>query len=779
MRSKVAVAAALACLLACALPQGAGAAPANFAGASGNGKVVYFTTSEKLVLGDTDGKLDVYERSFDPIVGSYVTRVVSTGPIGGNDAFDAFYGGVSADGSKAFFATEERLVSGDLDRAEDVYRRDIETGVTALATVGAASCVPACGNGNSGAVFFDTSADGSRVNFVTAERLATADTDIAADIYERNLATGTTTLVSRGSESCAPVCGNGSNDALFQGASTDGVKIYFATTESLDLEDADELGDLYERDLETESTTLISRSAPGACPAAVDCTPAFGGATADGSHVFFETNERIGDGDSDSASDVYDWSEGAISLVSSGPTGGSGTANATYEGNGAGGGSVFFETAESLVATDTDSSRDVYMRAAGTTTLVSIGPDGGNADLSATFAKVSTDGTTVLFNTAEVLTSVDGDAEIDIYSRSAGDTTLVSTADGAGDGLFDASFAGASADAARVFFETGEPLLEEDADTRPDIYLRAEGTTELISTGPVGQNGSFSPNLSDVSADGSHAIFITEERLTEGDLDTERDVYDRAPAGTLLVSIGNLLQLGPPTPALTATNPASPNPSTRPAVLGQSEAGTSIKIYSTPDCSGVPVGTGSAAELGGAGIPVTVEADATTVMRATATDANGDTSACSSSSVSYRQAPEPPPGGGEEGGGDPGGGDPGSGSTGGGSGSTGGKRPGGGGGGGGGGDRGGSQAVAPRTKVTFAPLFKTRLRRPTIGFADITEQEGTAFFCKVDKQRWRSCRSPVRLKKLSFGRHVFRVKGFNSGIWEAKPAVRRFQVVRR
>jgi hypothetical protein len=778
MRSKVAVAAALACLLACALPQGAGAAPANFAGASSDGKVVYFTTNEKLVLGDTDGKLDVYERSFDPIVGSYVTRVVSTGPVGGNDAFDAFFGGASADGSKAFFSTEERLVSGDLDRAEDVYRRDIETGVTVLVTVGAASCVPTCGNGNSGAVFFDASADGSRVDFVTAERLATADTDIAADVYERNLSTGATALVSRGGEACAPVCGNGSNDALFQGASADGAKVYFATTESLDPEDSDELGDLYERDLGAETTSLISRSGPGACPVAVDCTPAFGGATADGSHVFFETNERISGGDSDSASDIYDWSGGTASLVSLGPAGGNGTANATYEGNGAGGAAVFFETAESLVPADIDSSRDVYMRADAATTLVSVGPDGGDVDLPATFAKVSADGTTVLFNTAEALISGDEDTQVDVYSRFGGDTTLVSAGEVAGDGPFDASFAGASADAARAYFETSEPLAEEDADTHPDIYLRAEGATELVSTGPIGQSGSFSPNLSDVSADGSHAIFITEERLTEGDLDTERDVYDRAPAGTLLVSVGNLLQLGPPTPALTGTNPASPNPSTKPSVLGQAEAGTSIKIYYTPDCSGVPVGTGSAGELSGAGIPVAVEAETTTVMRATATDANGDTSACSSSSVSYRQAPEPPPGG-EGGGGNPGGGDPGGGSTGGGPGSTGGKRPGGGGGKGGDGNGGGRQAVTPRTKVTFAPLFKTRSRRPTIGFADATEQEGTVFFCREDKKRWRSCRSPVRLKKLSYGRHVFRVKGFNSGLWEAKPALRRFQVVRR
>lgn len=737
-------------------------APANYAGTSADGKVVFFTTTEKLVPGDTDTRLDVYERSYDASLESYVTREVSTGPTGGNDAFEASYDGASSDGTKVFFSTSESLVSADTDRSEDIYMRDLTTGTTTLVSA-AGSCGP-CGNGTGAAIFFDASSDGSRVDFVTSERLSGADEDGSVDVYQRNLTTNATTLVSQGS--CSISCGNGNADALFQGASADGTKVFFATTEALANADTDNLGDIYQRDLATETTTLVTPA--GTCPPSADCTPAFAGVSGDGSHVFFETNERLEGADTDNVSDLYEWSNGTVSLLSIGPAGGNGPANATYKANAANGSAVFFETSEKLTVADTDSAVDVYERAGGETTLVSS----GTANLPASFDKASADGATVIFGTAESLSAEDGDEAVDVYSRSGGVTTLISTAPGTGNGAFNVGYAGASDDATHVFFETSEPLLPQDTDNRGDIYERFAGATKLVSTGPVGNNGPFDPNLSDVSSNGAHAFFITEERLTEGDLDTERDVYDFSASGTLLVSVGNFLQLGPPTPALTGTNPPSPNASTAPAVIGQAEEGTSIKIYATSDCSGATVGAGTPLELATSGITIPVEAGTTTTFHATATDANGDTSACSSSSVTYRQAAETPPPTEEGGGvtGETGGG----GSTGGG---TSGEKPAAGKGSGGG--RSSSGAVAPQTKVTFAPLFKTRARRPVIGFVDATGQEGTSFMCRVDRQPWRKCASPFRLKKLSLGPHSARIKGVNSGIWESKPVVRKFKVVRR
>jgi Bacterial Ig domain len=85
----------------------------------------------------------------------------------------------------------------------------------------------------------------------------------------------------------------------------------------------------------------------------------------------------------------------------------------------------------------------------------------------------------------------------------------------------------------------------------------------------------------------------------------------------------------PVAPQLTGTDPASPSPSGTPRIRGAAEAGSTVRVYAGPSCAGAPVGTGSAAELGSPGIAVAVAEGATATFSATATDAAGNTSACS------------------------------------------------------------------------------------------------------------------------------------------------------
>src|SRR5262249_1812823 len=151
---------------------------------------------------------------------------------------------------------------------------------------------------------------GERLFFATTEKLAAGDNDSALDVYMRNLASGKTVLVSRGDPSCAGSnCGNGSQPAIFEAASEDGEKVFFTSTEGLVAGDEDGKLDIYERDIAGEATKLVSVS--GACPALLEgqnCDPTFGGISSDGSHAFFESNERISEADEDSSQDVYDWS---------------------------------------------------------------------------------------------------------------------------------------------------------------------------------------------------------------------------------------------------------------------------------------------------------------------------------------------------------------------------------------------------------------------------------------------------------------------------------------
>lgn len=742
------------------------AAPAEYAGSSADGSKVFFTTAAKLVPGDTDnGFVDVYERFYSeaPGVEAYVTREISTGPTGGNDSHDVTFNAVSSDGSKVFFSTAESLVAEDTDKVRDVYERNTVTGETILVSGGSPSCAP-CGNRETPVTFVGATPSGSKVFFTTDEKLTEADSDEASDVYVREPSAAGPTLATPGG--AAPV--------TFQGASADGTKVIFETADKLAAGDGDNETDIYERDLTGETTKLVSTT--GTCPApllAEECAPIYRATTADGSRVFFETRAQLTGADHDTSQDVYEWSfsSGTPTLVSTSEEGeeGNGEEGSIFAGSAAEGSVVFFQTAESLSAEDTDKAIDLYRRFGGSTTLVTP----GTANQDVTFDGASPDGTTVLFSTREALGGGDSGEKLDVYSRSGGVTTLVTP----GSPEFDATFAGRSSDASEVFYVTTQKLAAADTDSNPDIYESAGGGLPvLVSTGPVGGNGAFTPHLSAVAEDGSHAFFTTKERLTVDDnFAGETDVYDHSSAGTLLVSVGNSgeLQLGPPTPALTGTNPASPNVSTEPGIVGEAELGTSIKIYPTPDCSGPPVGTGTAAELIGAGIKVTVKAGSTTSFHATATNNSGDTSACSATAVTYTQqsAPPPPPpeetGGGSSGG--SGGGSESGGSSGGGSdsGSSGGIK------------LGGVVYVTPLVRITFGPASKTHFRRPVFQFVDAAEQPNTTFFCRIDHKAWKVCASPYRLKRLNLGKHVFAVKGKSvAGQW-SKPVSRRFKVVGR
>jgi hypothetical protein len=770
----------------------ADAEPAAYAGASANGEVVLFTTSEKLVPGDTDNRRDVYERFYDSEAGieSYVTREVSTGPTGGNDAHDVTYDGVSEDGTKVFFSTAESLVPEDKDLSVDIYVRNLVTGTTSLVSKPATNCQePNCGNAALAAEFDSVSADGNRVIFTTEEPLSGEDQDKAPDVYERDLSTQTTSLVSAAAASCVSgSCGNGAAPAFFDGASSDGAVVAFSSKEALSGEDSDSAEDVYIRNLGAGSTSLVTQA--GTCPASLTeaaCTPIFGGISADGSHIFFESKEQLA-GDSDDLQDVYGWSGGSLYLVSTGPSSGP-AANATYAGTTRDGAGAFFVTAEALSGEDEDTLSDVYERRGTTTVLISTGPQAGQVSAApASFEAATPDGSEVFFSTDERLTSEDTDGSRDVYGRvvGTGATILISRAGSGctgtcGDGALDASFAGASADGSHVFFETAESLVPSDTDTSPDIYERTSGSTTLISTGPKDRDLLSDPHLAFVSNDGRNAIFTTEERLVEEDHDTETDVYESLDQVALLISTRNPdeLVLGPSAPILTGTTPASPASTLEPGLLGVADAETSIKLYPTADCSGIPAAAGTAAQLEGTGIQVTVAPGSTTTFHATATLLN-DTSVCSGVGITYQQTDASENGGGGEG-------TVGSGSTGtegnvGGtqppeSQTSGGRQS----------DTAGSgptavpstTAIAPRTRITLAPGAKTRQLRPIFQFVDSTGQAGTRFFCKVDSGRWAFCSSPDRVKRLSPGKHVFRVKGTNSGLTQKLPVLRRFKVVPR
>jgi subtilisin family serine protease len=92
----------------------------------------------------------------------------------------------------------------------------------------------------------------------------------------------------------------------------------------------------------------------------------------------------------------------------------------------------------------------------------------------------------------------------------------------------------------------------------------------------------------------------------------------------------------PPAPTLSATSPSSPSKSDQPRLIGSAQRGSKVGVYASADCSGSPVASGSAAQLAGPGIAVTVGDETTTELSVSATDLAPLTSACSSP-ISYTE----------------------------------------------------------------------------------------------------------------------------------------------
>lgn len=116
---------------------------------------------------------------------------LSTTPIGGSEARGQCF---SADGRYLVFTSSAAdLVANDRNGVEDVFVRDLHTGVTVLVSVDRSGT----GSGNGASLTPVISADGRYVAFASqASNLVDGDTNGQSDIFVRDLVAGTTQLVS-------------------------------------------------------------------------------------------------------------------------------------------------------------------------------------------------------------------------------------------------------------------------------------------------------------------------------------------------------------------------------------------------------------------------------------------------------------------------------------------------------------------------------------------------------------------------------------------------------
>ncbi|MBI3846846.1 MAG: hypothetical protein HY292_19655 [Planctomycetes bacterium] len=113
---------------------------------------------------------------------------------------------------------------------------------------------------------------------------------------------------------------------------------------------------------------------------------------------------------------------------------------------------------------------------------------------------------------------------------------------------------------------------------------------------------------------------------------------------TSLVVAPIVIQIAvPAAPVFTGSSPTSPANANNPSIQGTAEPGTTVRLYTTSDCSGASVASGTASAGGTFSIPVTVPDNSTTTFYATTTDGVGNTSLCSASGITYVEDSAAPP----------------------------------------------------------------------------------------------------------------------------------------
>ncbi len=132
--------------------------------------------------------------------------------------------------------------------------------------------------------------------------------------------------------------------------------------------------------------------------------------------------------------------------------------------------------------------------------------------------------------------------------------------------------------------------------------------------------------------------FLRDENETN---DAGQDLYDAWAANgrsqpVLMVEASTAVTIvePPPAPTVSSTSPVSPANDNAPKVLGSAEAGSTVRLYTDSGCT-AQTAEGTAADFAAPGIAVSVGDDSTTTFWATATDASSNTSACSTTSVTY------------------------------------------------------------------------------------------------------------------------------------------------
>ena len=428
--------------------------------------------------------------------------------------------------------------------------------------VGSTALIGQCGTAAGGQN--DISEDGSVVFFTAtgADHNACGGVQPAVNELFARIDEDRTVAISEPSAADCPSCAEGvPADAVFQGASADGSKVFFATTQPLLGHDASE--NLYEYDFDPpagEPKVVRVSAGDGSVSEPTAEVQGVMNISQDGSHVYFfakgvltTAGNAVGEHAQPGGENFYVWERDAeypdgrtVFITGCGDIGSrEGGRQVTPDGR-----FLVFTSACRLTAGDTSTGRQVFQYDAqsGSMTRISVGLDGYNdggnvtgedsqADLDAKIVlqyggrggsltrTMSDDGSFVFFQSPVGLTpgalnlvqiAINGangnGAPIfaqNVYEFHNGRVWLVGSDSSLADSR-DGMLVGVSASGGDVFFRTGDRLVGQDTDSQLDFYdARVDGgfPAPVTPAGCVGDVCQGAPSGAPVFGVPSSAVF--------------------------------------------------------------------------------------------------------------------------------------------------------------------------------------------------------------------------------------------------------------------------------
>lgn len=521
---------------------------------STNGRYALFESrASNLVAGDTNGSADIFLR--DLLAGTNVLVSANTNGLTPNGPSRSPV--MTPDARVVAFVSEASdLVAGDTNGIADIFVRDLQTGVTTLASPGATSRrITAQPSASESPLI---TPDGRFIAFYsTATNLVAgaAATTNGSDIYVRDRLGNVTIWASSGARNEFPLALGTTLHCSGHTLSDDGQFVaYVAAPDPINYH-SPLPGVLLRYNLQTGLNDLIYTNCWVSMPPyqdarSLDMTP-------DGRFVTFVANSSLGVTRGDSIY-VWDAATGTTTLAS-GDVNGQAQTNAfcqapALDPNGRF--VAFVSNGAGLVTNSLQGDVHAYLRdlQSGSTSLLDSDPDGiGSGVSAATSPRLSAGAATVVFECSDgTLFPNDRNHALDLVARggAGGSIELVSAAAGA---LVSASANGHSAIAAGgisadgrllAFVSEADNLVANDTNQCADIFVRdlQAGTNLLVSWGTNGANADGSSSQAVLSGNGRFVAFTSfADNLVTNDANHALDVFERdlALGTTQLISVNS------------------------------------------------------------------------------------------------------------------------------------------------------------------------------------------------------------------------------------------------